>query len=36
MAKDSGFSSYTTFFRVFKAETGISPSDYVKKLSSSK
>lgn len=36
IAKDSGFSSYTTFFRVFKAEIGISPSDYVKKLSSSK
>lgn len=36
IAKESGFSSYTTFFRVFKSEIGISPSDYSKKLSSSK
>jgi len=36
IARESGFSSYTTFFRVFKQETGISPSDYSKKLSNSK
>jgi len=35
ISKNSGFSSYTTFFRVFKTETGISPSDYSKKKLSS-
>lgn len=29
IAQKSGFSSYSTFFRVFKAELGITPSEYV-------
>jgi YesN/AraC family two-component response regulator len=33
IAEKSGFSSYSTFFRVFRAETGITPSDYLKSKS---
>lgn len=29
IAQKSGFSSYSTFFRVFKAELGLTPSEYV-------
>jgi AraC-like DNA-binding protein len=29
IAQQSGFSSYSTFFRVFKTESGVTPSDYV-------
>ncbi|PLX09290.1 MAG: hypothetical protein C0596_01700 [Marinilabiliales bacterium] len=30
IATNAGFSSYSTFFRVFRSETGITPSDYIK------
>ncbi len=30
IAYNSGFSSYSTFFRVFKSEVGITPSEYIK------
>lgn len=32
VATSSGFSSYSTFFRVFRTEKGITPSEYIKKL----
>jgi len=34
IALKAGFSSYSTFFRVFRSETGISPSDYLKRETS--
>ncbi|HOZ30696.1 MAG TPA: helix-turn-helix domain-containing protein [Bacteroidales bacterium] len=36
IAKESGFSSYTTFFRVFKNETGLNPSDFSNQLTNAK
>jgi AraC-like DNA-binding protein len=32
LAISCGFSSYSTFFRVFKSEIGITPSDYIKNI----
>lgn len=32
LAINCGFSSYSTFFRVFKSEIGITPSDYIKNI----
>jgi AraC-like DNA-binding protein len=29
IAQQAGFSSYSTFFRVFKTELGVTPSEYV-------
>ena len=32
LAKKSGFSSYTSFFRTFKEQTGITPNDFIQSL----
>ena len=36
ISTNAGFSSYSTFFRVFRAETGITPSDYIKFITKQK
>jgi len=36
LAKQSGFSSYTSFFRTFKEQTGVTPNDFIQSLNQSK
>jgi len=36
LAKKSGFSSYTSFFRTFKEQTGVTPNDFIQSLNPSK
>ena len=36
LAKKSGFNSYTSFFRAFKEQTGVTPNDFIQKFESVK